>query len=76
MFSPHLRKCPDQSKHPQGVRRPIWEDSLNVDGGKWIIRLKKGVADRLWEELVLGVVGDHFAHGSGPSSLLPLLSKY
>ncbi|KIY43077.1 eukaryotic translation initiation factor 4E [Fistulina hepatica ATCC 64428] len=43
-----------------GVRRPVWEDPLNLSGGKWIIRLKKGVADRIWEDLVMAVVGDNF----------------
>lgn len=43
-----------------GVRRPVWEDPLNRAGGKWIIRLRKGVADRVWEDLVCGVVGDMF----------------
>lgn len=38
----------------------MWEDPLNRSGGKWIIRLKKGVADRLWEDIVLAVVGDQF----------------
>jgi translation initiation factor 4E len=42
------------------VRRPVWEDPLNLSGGKWIIRLKKGVADRIWEDLVLGIIGDQF----------------
>jgi len=46
-----------------GVRRPVWEDPLNADGGKWIIRLRKGVADRLWEDLVMGIVGDQFDFG-------------
>ncbi|KAG2367974.1 eukaryotic translation initiation factor 4E class II [Suillus spraguei] len=41
-----------------GVRRPVWEDPLNRTGGKWIVRLRKGVADRVWEDLVMGVVGD------------------
>lgn len=49
-----------------GVRRPVWEDPLNLSGGKWIIRLKKGVADRLWEDLVCAVVGDQF-EGDGES---------
>ena len=44
-----------------GVRRPVWEDPLNLAGGKWIVRLRKGVADRLWEDLVCAVVGDQFA---------------
>lgn len=43
-----------------GVRRPVWEDPLNLPGGKWIIRLRKGVADRLWEDLVLAIIGDQF----------------
>ncbi|KAG1887766.1 translation initiation factor eIF 4e-like domain-containing protein [Suillus subluteus] len=33
---------------------------LNRAGGKWIVRLRKGVADRVWEDLVMGVVGDMF----------------
>jgi len=42
------------------VKRPVWEDPLNKDGGKWIIRLRKGVADVLWENLVLALIGDQF----------------
>ncbi|KAI9434544.1 eukaryotic translation initiation factor 4E class II [Russula earlei] len=45
----------------QGVRRPVWEDPLNLPGGKWILRLRKGVADRIWEDLVLALIGDQFA---------------
>ena len=40
--------------------RPVWEDDANKKGGKWIVRLKKGVADRFWEELLLAIVGDQF----------------
>jgi translation initiation factor 4E len=43
-----------------GVRRPVWEDPANARGGKWILRLRKGIADRLWEDLLLAVVGDQF----------------
>ncbi|KAF7977610.1 hypothetical protein HWV62_3226 [Athelia sp. TMB] len=52
-----------------GVQRPVWEDPLNLAGGKWIIRLKKGVADRIWEDIVLGVIGDQFrpAGEDGPA---------
>lgn len=28
------------------------QDETNINGGKWIVRLKKGLADRLWENLV------------------------
>ncbi|ODH52780.1 hypothetical protein GX48_00974 [Paracoccidioides brasiliensis] len=44
--------------------RPVWEDEANRRGGKWIIRLKKGVADRYWEDLLLAMVGDQFAEAS------------
>jgi translation initiation factor 4E len=52
-----------------GISRPVWEDPLNITGGKWIIRLRKGVADRVWEALLCAVVGDMFAECRGASSL-------
>ncbi|KAJ5223698.1 Eukaryotic translation initiation factor [Penicillium chermesinum] len=44
--------------------RPVWEDEANRRGGKWIVRLKKGVADRYWEDLLLAMAGDQFAEAS------------
>lgn len=41
--------------------RPVWEDEVNRKGGKWVVRLKKGVADRYWEDLLLSLIGDQFA---------------
>ena len=43
----------------QGIR-PVWEDDANIRGGKYIIRLCKGVAAKFWEDLILGVVMDQF----------------
>jgi translation initiation factor 4E len=40
--------------------RPIWEDDDNKNGGKWIIRLRKDVANRYWEDLLLALIGDQF----------------
>lgn len=40
--------------------RPIWEDDVNRKGGKWVVRMKKGVADRYWEDLLLSLIGDQF----------------
>lgn len=37
--------------------RPIWEDKENKEGGKWVLRLKKGVADRYWEEILFAAIG-------------------
>jgi translation initiation factor 4E len=41
--------------------RPIWEDDVNKKGGKWVVRMKKGVADRYWEDLLLALIGDQFS---------------
>jgi translation initiation factor 4E len=43
----------------QGIR-PVWEHEKNESGGKWIIRLKKGLAGRMWENLLLAVIGGEF----------------
>lgn len=40
--------------------KPTWEDAANARGGKWIVRLKKGLASRYWEEVILGLIGCQF----------------
>ena len=40
--------------------RAIWEDEDNVNGGKWIIRLKKGLASYYWERLIIALIGERF----------------
>jgi translation initiation factor 4E len=42
---------------------PTWEDPVNQKGGKWMVRLKKGLSSRLWEELVLAIIGEQFDVG-------------
>lgn len=46
----------------EGIR-PMWEDEANKHGGKWIIRLKKGLASRCWENLILAMLGEQFMVG-------------
>ncbi|XP_057509490.1 eukaryotic translation initiation factor NCBP-like isoform X1 [Actinidia eriantha] len=46
----------------EGIR-PLWEDSANCNGGKWIIRFKKAISGRFWEDLVLALVGDQLDYG-------------
>lgn len=43
--------------------KPTWEDPQNKQGGKWSIQLKKGLASRYWEELVLAIIGEQFDVG-------------
>ncbi|ORZ34086.1 translation initiation factor eIF 4e-like domain-containing protein [Catenaria anguillulae PL171] len=40
--------------------RPMWEVPENINGGKFIIRLRKDVSQRFWEDLILAVVGNQF----------------
>jgi len=34
-----------------------------MKGGKWIVRLKKGLASKYWEELILAIIGEQFDVG-------------
>lgn len=54
-----LPSVSDYHVFKEGIR-PVWEDEENKRGGKWIMRLKKGVADLYWQELLMALVGDWF----------------
>eukprot|EP01119_Soliformovum_irregulare_P016896 TRINITY_DN4955_c1_g1_i1.p1 TRINITY_DN4955_c1_g1~~TRINITY_DN4955_c1_g1_i1.p1 ORF type:complete len:327 (-),score=72.77 TRINITY_DN4955_c1_g1_i1:42-1022(-) len=43
--------------------RPLWEDEINRNGGKWIVRLRKGMASKYWEDLILATLGEQFDVG-------------
>jgi len=43
--------------------KPTWEDPANQKGGKWMVRLKKGLASRYWEDLILAIIGEQFDVG-------------
>ncbi|XP_069483510.1 eukaryotic translation initiation factor 4E type 2-like isoform X1 [Ambystoma mexicanum] len=43
----------------EGIK-PMWEDEANKNGGKWIIRLPKGLASRFWENIILAMLGEQF----------------
>jgi len=43
--------------------KPLWEDEANKNGGKWIVRLRKGLASRFWEDLILSIIGEQFGVG-------------
>ena len=43
---------------------PASQDEANKSGGKWMVRLKKGVASRCWENLLLAIVGEQFIVGN------------
>lgn len=43
----------------EGIK-PTWEDPGNCRGGKWIVRVRKGLASRYWEETLLALIGGQF----------------
>uniref|UniRef100_A0A8C5VXX3 Eukaryotic translation initiation factor 4E type 2 n=1 Tax=Microcebus murinus TaxID=30608 RepID=A0A8C5VXX3_MICMU len=43
----------------EGIKR-MWEDDTKKNGGKWIIRLRKGLASHCWENLILAMLGEQF----------------
>ncbi|CAM9545687.1 unnamed protein product, partial [Choristocarpus tenellus] len=44
--------------------KPTWEDTQNQRGGQLLVRLKKGLASRAWEEVVLAIIGEQFDVGN------------
>lgn len=51
----------------EGIK-PMWEDSNNKAGGKWLIRLKKGILNVVWERLIIGLIGGAFVNEALPLS--------
>lgn len=47
--------------------KPLWEDEANKKGGKFGIRVKKGISSHCWEALLLAVVGNQL--GVGPDEI-------
>uniref|UniRef100_A0A915D1M6 eIF-4F 25 kDa subunit n=1 Tax=Ditylenchus dipsaci TaxID=166011 RepID=A0A915D1M6_9BILA len=64
----HIKRPSDVSEKvdfhmfKQGIK-PVWEDTANCKGGKWILRLKKGLSSRIWENLLLAMIGEQFLVG-------------
>jgi translation initiation factor 4E len=40
---------------------PTWEHPSHVGGGKWSAHLRKNLSSRLWEQLLLALIGDAFS---------------
>ena len=40
--------------------QPLWEAPEHQQAGCWNLRINKGFADKLWENLLLGMIGEQF----------------
>jgi len=58
-----LPNTSDYHLFKKGIK-PMWEDDANKTGGKWILRLRKGLASKYWEDLVLAIIGEQFDVGN------------
>lgn len=38
----------------------MWEDEANKNGGRFSLRISKGYANILWEDLILALIGEQF----------------
>jgi translation initiation factor 4E len=54
-----MQTITDINVFKQGIK-PMWEDENNIAGGKWIVKLKKEVGQRLWERCVVHMVTGSF----------------
>lgn len=36
----------------------MWEDKANEGGGRFNIKIKKGYVNKIWEDLILGFIGE------------------
>lgn len=43
--------------------KPMWEDEGNRYGGKVVVRVRKGLAARYWEDVCCAIVGEQFGVG-------------
>ncbi len=45
----------------EGIK-PAWEDKANDGGGSYTLRIKRHLANRIWEDLLLGYIGEQCKH--------------
>jgi translation initiation factor 4E len=38
--------------------KPMWEDKANEGGGRFNIKMKKGYVNKIWEDLIVGFIGE------------------
>lgn len=52
-----LPKRVDMQVFKTGIS-PMWEDPMNMNGGEFVLRVKRIVSGRLFEKMLLGVIGN------------------
>ena len=48
----------------QGNIRPVWEDEMNKNGGRFYFKVKQDQSDQLWQELCLAYISEDFDYNN------------
>ena len=50
--------------------QPKWEDSAHEVGGAWTFRARRAHANLIWENLLMGFIGEQFEYGDEVTGVL------
>jgi len=53
--------------------KPLWEDDQCKDGGRWTVRCPKHLAGKVWEDLLMTLVGEQFGCEKASPEVLGLV---
>ena len=53
----------------------MWEDEANKGGGRFTIKIKKGFANKIWEDLLMGVIGETYEENDIICGIVLLIKK-
>ena len=54
----------------------MWEDEANKDGGRWQFKINKGYANKLWEDLILALIGEQFEYENEIHGIVIITKPY
>ena len=46
----------------EGIK-PMWEHEANKHGGRWLVHIRKELANRCWENILMAMLGEQFMVG-------------
>lgn len=55
----NIETITDMCLFKEGIE-PLWEDQANINGGKWIIKVRREVSVRLFQRLLVHLLVDNF----------------
>ncbi len=53
----------------------MWEDEGNKGGGKITLKIKKGFINKIWEDLLMGIIGETYEESEIINGIILLIKK-